>query len=80
MIKKKNCKSYAPQVSLKVVIAVALAINILIFTQLLLPSSSCREKTEWEKPTTQKEQSLIRLMYPTLNFLKVVKTFYDNKP
>jgi hypothetical protein len=80
MIKEKNCKKYAPQVSLKVVIAVVLAINVLIFTQLLIPSSSGIEKTEWGKPITQKQQSLIRLMYPTLNFLKVVKTFYDNKP
>lgn len=54
MIKEKNCKLYAAQTSLKVVIAVVLAINVLIFTQLLIPSSFFREKTEWEKPITQK--------------------------
>lgn len=69
MIKEKNCKMYASLVSLKAVIAVALAINVLIFSKLLMPSSSCREKNEWEKPTTQKEQFSFRLMYPTLNFL-----------
>ena len=79
MINEKNCKSYLPQASLKMVIAIVLMINVLIFTQLLIPSYAYRKKTEWEKPSYQKEQSLIRLIYPTFNFLKVVKQFY-HKP
>lgn len=80
MLKLKTEKTLTIQCCLKIVIAAALLINLLIFAQLLMPNTAGNSKQVIGNREVWNEPSTFRVVIPAVNFIPLIIELYPNKP
>jgi len=80
MLKEKTCETQTTQCWLKMVIAAALLINLLIFARLLMPDAACNSQQAIGNQEVRNKQRTFPMIRPAVNFLQLIMDLYQNKP
>lgn len=80
MLKKISDETQTMQCWLKMVIAAALLINLLIFARLLMPNAVCNSQQAIGNQEVRIEQGTFRMVQPAIYFMQLIMEMYQNKP
>jgi hypothetical protein len=80
MLKEKTGNTKTMQCWLKMVIAAALLINLLIFARLLMPDAACNSQQAIGNHEVRNKQGTFRIIQPAVNFMQLIIELYKNKP